>query len=663
MDLVDSVDRPYTCPDQARDLWHRICYDRWHETHRYFRLFSLKGKDQMVKLTNWKQQVSPLQKVLSFIKPGMSIFLSTGVSEPGTALRCMLNQKEFNIRDIEFIQLFSIGETIPMDGSRLDEYRLKTVFPGWISEPATIKGYVDVIPCGFKRFISMVASGDIKIDMAIVQISPPDSNGNCSFGLSLDAAGTAIKKASVVVGEITPHIPRTAGETSVHISAFDLLIESDNPPFYVQPFIPEDKYDKIAAYISELIKDGSCLQFSVGPFFDTLAPYLVKKKDLGIHSPVITDAVMDLMNCGAVSNAGKEYDAGKTVTSYAMGSQALYDWLNNNSSVVFKMADRVTAPEIIGLNPDVVAMATAHKADLTGNVLLTREKRDMVSGLNEITDIFRGAQRSRGGHTIVALPSRRQNGKSNITPSLDLQPRRFCPRELVDYVVTEYGVANLRARSLRERAQALIDIAHPDDRPDLMDAARNSKIIYSDQIYYPECAYVDPSNIADTHRFKGLEIRFRAIKPSDEEEMRKLFYRFSPRSIYYRYFVMLKSMPHSKLQEYVTIDCKNVVSVVGLVGEPGNSHIIAEARYGKVSQPEGFAEVAFVVEDAYQNRGIATFLYRMLLGLAKDQGLKGFTAEVLPENRKMLGIFEKGGYPVQAKFEDGTYSLTIPFEV
>ncbi len=616
----------------------------------------------MGRTINWKQQVSPPEKLFSLIKPGMSIFLSTGVSEPGTALRHLLNRKKFTMRDIEFIQLFSIGEAVPTDGSRSNEYRLKTVFPGWISEPAVKNGYVDVIPCGFRRFTSMVASGDIKIDMAIVQITPPDPDGNCSFGVSVDAAGAAIKKASVVVGEINPHIPRTVGDTSVHLSAFDLLLESNDPPFYIPPFGAEDKYNKIAAYISEIIQDGSCLLFSVGSFFDTLAPYLVKKKDLGIHSPVITDAVMNLMHCGAVSNSMKEHHAGKTVTSYALGSQALYDWLNNNTDVVFETAERVIAPEIIGVNRDVVAIAPARKVDLTGNVALNPAKPDMVSGLNEISDIFHGALRSRDGRTIVALPSRRQNGKSNIRTSLYAQPGQLCPRELVDYVVTEYGVANLRARSLRERAQALIDIAHPGDRPALINAARNSKIIYSDQIYYPECAYVDPSDIAVTHQFKGVDVRFRAIKPSDEEEMRKLFYRFSPRSIYYRYFGILKSMPHSKIQEYVNIDCKTVVSVVGLVGEPGSGHIIAEARYGKVPQPEGFAEIAFVVEDAYQNRGIATFLYRMLLGLAKNQGLKGFTAEVLAENRKMLGIFEKGGYPVQAKYEDGTYSLTIPFE-
>ncbi len=611
--------------------------------------------------TNWEGQTSPPKKLLSYIKPGMSIFLGTGVSEPRTLIKYLLTNTSIKLRDIEFIQLFSLGEAVPLDESRLDEYRLKTFFPGWITEPAISAGYVDVIPCSFMKLSSLMASGEIKIDMALIQISPPDADGNSSFGVSMDVVREAMKHATIVVGEINADVPRTTGNTLVNVSDFHLLVMSKEPLFHVNRSIVDDIYDKIATNVSNVIQNGSCLSFSVGPLFDALSSHLKHKKDIGIHSPVITDAVMDLIKTGVVTNVKKEFSTGKSLTSYALGSQELFKWLNNNQDVVFEKIEKVIAPEVIGQHSNFMALASARKVDLSGRIAFDPIKRDMVSGAGEISDIFRGAQRSRGGCTIVTLPSQNKKGESNIRVSLDTFPGQFCLRELMDVAVTEYGIADLRVRSLRERAQALIDIAHPDDRPNLIEAAKDKKIIYPDQIFYPECAYIDPSNIATTHRFKDLDVRFRAIKPSDEEEMRRLFYRFSRQSIYYRYFYFLGAMPHTKMQEYVNVDCEKVVSIVGLVGDPGRTQIIAEARYNKVPHPSGFAEVAFIVEDKYQNMGIATFLYKMLIHLAKEQGIKGFTADVLTENRKMLGVFEKGGIPVQARFEEGTYSLTIPF--
>jgi len=228
-------------------------------------------------------------------------------------------------------------------------------------------------------------------------------------------------------------------------------------------------------------------------------------------------------------------------------------------------------------------------------------------------------------------------------------------------VVTEYGVASLKGRTLRERAQALIEIAHPDDRPGLIEQAKAENILYPDQIYIAESAHLYPSEISTRHTFKGGTIvRFRAILPSDEEEMRRLFYRFSDKAVYYRYFSPIKTMPHAKMQQYVNVDFRETLSIVGLIGDTGEGPIIAEARF--VKHPgKPYGDVAFVVDEKYQGIGIASYLYAKLIRLAKERGLQGFTADVLTSNKSMMKVFEKGGQVVKANLSCGVYELMISF--
>jgi RimJ/RimL family protein N-acetyltransferase len=229
-----------------------------------------------------------------------------------------------------------------------------------------------------------------------------------------------------------------------------------------------------------------------------------------------------------------------------------------------------------------------------------------------------------------------------------------------DIVVTEQGVARLRGLSLRERAQALIDIAHPQDRAALVEAAKVAAILYSDQIFLSECALDHSAAITADATFKaGLRVRFRPIRPSDEEGMRRLFYRFSKEAVYYRYFAPVAAMPHEKMQAYVNTDCTATLSIVGLVETVDGQTIVAEARY--VAEPDRpWAEVAFIVDEALQGRGIGTFVYRLLADAARQRGIKGFTASVLATNKAMLSVFEKGGLAFNARLNGGIYDLTIP---
>jgi acyl-CoA hydrolase/GNAT superfamily N-acetyltransferase len=612
-------------------------------------------------LSNWKDKVVVSEKIISKIKPGMKIFLGTGAAEPRTLIKYIKASKKPNLRDLEFIQLLSLGDALPTDEQYAHKYRLKTFFSGWLASEAIEEGRIDFIPSYFSKIPLLVSSGVIDIDMAFVQITPPDKNGFCSLGVSVDMARRAMERASLVVGEINKDIPYTMGDTFLHVSDFDYLVNSIEPPLYFPRWPAVDVHEKLAANIASVIDDGSCISFSIGPLFEALLKYLVHKRNLGVHSLIMTDALMDLIKSGAVTNKNKRIFRNKSVTSYAQGTPELYRWLDRNPLIEFQGIDVVTNPGIIGENDKFIKILPARKVDLSGGIALQFGKGNVTLEPSEVQEIYSGVELSKDGRSIFALPSRNLKGEPNIVLSTKDLPGQFTNMESLDLIVTEYGLASLRGRTMRERALALIDIAHPDDRSDLVQMAKKSNILYPDQIYLAESGYLYPDDVASIQTFgSNIVVRFRAIKPSDEDDMRRLFYRFSDKSIYYRYFSPIKMMPHMKMQEYVNVDYKRIMSIVGLIEESGAERVIAEGRYTHFKD-NSYADVAFVVDEKLQGMGIGTYFFEKLIRIARKRGIEGFKADIMSDNKPMLKIFEKANFPVHAFVERGVYGLTMPF--
>jgi acyl-CoA hydrolase/GNAT superfamily N-acetyltransferase len=609
----------------------------------------------------WQDKVVTPERALKKIEPGMSIFIGTALAEPRTLVKHLLSSDALNLVDLEVIQLISLGDAIAMEKRYPKKYRLKTFSAGWVASEAVMAGRVDLIPCSLSQIPPLIESGGIQIDVAFVTITPPDEMGYSSLGVAVDAAKQAMEQASVVVGEIHSDLPRTLGDTFVHMDDFDFLVKTTEPLLTFDRW-PQDKIiDKVAANVATLIDDRSCLAFTTGHLYEVLAKHLRHKKDLGVHSSFFTDPVMDLVKSGAVTNRYKNTYRGKCLVSYAVGTAELMKWLDNNPLVEFQGIDVVGSPMAFASNDRFVLVVPSRKVDLSGSVALHFGKSNVVYGMGDAQEIFTGAKLSRGGRTICALPSRNLKGESNIRLSIDEFPNQLSVREWLDMVVTEYGIAYLKGRSVRERSLSLIDIAHPDDRAELVGQAKEANILYADQIYLSEAGHLYPEEVARSHIFKdNLTVRFRAIKPADEDQMRRLFYRFSDEAVYYRYFSPIKTMPHAAMQEYVNINYQNVMSVVGLVGPVGEGRIIAEARYVR-NENDSFADTAFIVDEKYHRRGIASFLYELLIKIAIQRGITGFNADVVGTNKAMLSVFEKAPYPIKASLESGIYHLTIPF--
>lgn len=596
------------------------------------------------------------------IEPGMNIFIGTGTAEPRTMVKHLMASKAYNLQDLTLIQLVSLGDAISLEALQSHKYRLKTFFSGWVASDAIGAGHVDLIPSRFSTIPQLFQSGQIPIDAAFIQITPPNEEGYCSLGVGVDVARRAMDQANLVVGEINDQVPFTYGDTFVPVDRFDVLVEATDPPIYFPRWPLAEVFDLVAANVASVIEDGSCLAYSIGPLFEALPKHLSRKRDLGIHTPFFTDALMELVQSGAVSNRRKGIFRGRSLTGFALGSPELMRWLDHNPLVEFQSVDRVFNPMDIGRNHQFVVVIPARRVDLSGRAAMTFGKGGVTAGPGQLADFFNGAEISPGGYSIIALPSRNRAGEPNVRLSVEDLPNLLNQPESMDIVATEYGTAHLRGRTMRERAQALIEIAHPEDRPALVKAAKEARILYPDQIFLADSAQFYPQEVAARHTFKnGATVRFRAIKPSDEEQMRRLFYRFSDEAIYYRYFAPIKTMPHAAMQDYVNVDYRDALSIVGLVGEPGQENIIAEGRYVK-HERRPYADTAFVVDEAYQGIGIATFLYRLLAHHALQRGLAGLTADVLASNKSMLKVYEKGDYPMQAKLRGGVYALTINFE-
>lgn len=610
---------------------------------------------------DWEKKLVDPDIVMKKIRPGMSIFLGTGISEPRTLVEYLMNSDDANLVDLELIQLVNFSDTISLKTLDSQKYRLKTFSSGNMVNEAINRGRVDLIPTRFSRIHRLFDAGRIPIDTAFIQITPPDDTGKASLGVSLDVARSAMRQASFVVGEINPNIPRTFGDTIVNSSEFDLLVHSTHDPVYFKRWKTSPPFDQIARQIASLIQDKSCVAFSIGPLFESLSRQLVGKHHLGVHSPVFTDALMDLIKSGAVTNLYKSVFQGKSIASYAFGSPELMTWLNRNHFLEFQGIQTVFDPVNIGKNPRFIAVVPARKVDLSGRIVLHHGKGNVISGPMELMDSLSGAQISKGGRIIFGLPSRNLHNQPNIRLSIERYPNQLGFEQSIDMVVTEYGTAMMSGLSLRERALAMIEIAHPDDRSDLFHQAVQKHLLYPDQIFLTESSRLYPREINDHQTFKhGITVRFRPIKPSDEEQMRKLFYRFSDAAIYNRYFHCVATMPHSKMQEYVNINWENAFSLVGLVGEPGQGKLIAEARY--LREPSGKnAEVAIVVDETYNSLGIATHMVNLLLKFGKKRGVNAFTAEVLFSNRAIMKVFKKAVPNLTTTLTDGVYSVVMPF--
>lgn len=605
---------------------------------------------------DYRSMVISTGQVLEKLKPGQKIFLSSGVAAPGKVLTALARSEAKNIRDLEIIQLITLRKYLSHQSS--EQYRLKTFNVGESISKEIAEGRVDFIPANLMELPYIFLSGAVAVDVAIIQTSMPDDKGFMSLGVAVDVANVVIKQAALVIAEINPNMPVTLGETTIHISSIDYVVESDLP-LIERVHKPYDAItDRIGWNISNLIEDGATVALHVGRVFNAVADHLKQKRNLGIVTHVVSDWAMDLIESGAISLDRSRFNGGLVTASYCYGSKALYEFIDRNPVFEFYPIARLNNPFVVRRIKSLIGIMNVKKIDISGESVIFHSGDNLLTGYESKLNLAVGATISKRGKAIVALNSVDTQGQSNIVIKHDYgTDNPHSTLGVVKYIVTEYGVANLFGKSIRERALAMIDIAHPDHRESLLEQAKALNYVYADQIYVARHAANYPALLETRKSLKGgLEIKIRPIKPSDEDMMRRLFYNFSDESKYFRYFVSKPLMPHKEMQKYVNIDYQDILSVVAIVEKGRNERIIGEARYA-YDKRTGAYEIAFIVDEEFQKRGVATFLFNYLVKIARDRGIACFIAYVLMRNEAMLKVFEKSSMTIHRSCDDDALVL------
>jgi acyl-CoA hydrolase/GNAT superfamily N-acetyltransferase len=609
---------------------------------------------------HWRERyhdkVLTATEALKAIKWGCCVFIGSGAAVPQLLVQELCKMSD-QLADIRLIHILTHGLTPYTDSEHGERLRHDALFIGAEVRDAVSQGLADYTPVFLSEVPSLFRSGSIHLDVALIQVTPPDEEGACSYGVSVDVVKAAAENADHVIAEVNPRMPRTLGDSFIHVDQIDTLVERDAPLPELHYPLPDDVSMRIAKNVAALVQDGATLQVGVGKIARSLPPFLRGKADIGVHTEVVSDWVVDLMEMGVVTNSRKTLSPGKVVTSFCLGSKRLYDYVDNNPAFEFHPCDYTNNPSIISQNERMTAINSALEIDLTGQVCSDSLGQVFYSGLGGQVDFIRGAAASEGGRPIIALPSTAAGGViSRIGPSLSRGAGVMITRGDVYYVVTEYGVAYLHGKNIRERALALISIAHPKFRAHLLEEAKANLYIYEDQLS-PVGIY--PSDLETSLTFKGRSVLFRPIKATDESMMQDFFYSLSDRTVYQRYFTLLRAMPHQAVQAMTTIDYEQDMAIVGLVQEAGRQRIIAVGIYNLLRDSSEAAEMAFTVHDKWQNLGIGTYLLQFLARVATERGIGAFTAEILENNGPMLRILSRAPYPVEYSYDGGVYTVTM----
>lgn len=621
---------------------------------------------------DWQEKYSDMittsAGALARLRPGQRVFVATGCAEP-LALVSAMTDRAGQLADVEIIQLITKGNAPYADKRLADCFTINSFFIGSNVRDMIQEGLGNYTPILMSDVPRLLHSGRLPLDVALIQVTPPDSRGKVSLGISVDIVRSAAENASLVIAQVNPHMPWTHGDSLLDIYDLDLLVPVDAPLIERLSHPPHEISKKIGREVAALIPDGATIEFGlgrvpgVGRIPQAVMDFLHDKKDLGIHTEMISDSIIKLLESGAVTGARKTIDRGRITTSFCMGTKKLYDYVNDNPLFRFRPTEYVNDSNVIGKQKRMVSINMALEIDLTGQVCSDSVAGRFYSGIGGQVDFNRGAARSDGGRAVITMPSVNRDGsRSRIVTTLEPGSGVVISRGTVHYVVTEYGTAFLHGKSIQERVMALISIAHPDFREQLFQEAVEVRYLR------PELAglgnrFMVPGEESMRTSFlldDGTQVSFRSILPTDEPHMRDLLYNLSQETIYYRFMSRQQRFTHRQILDFVYIDHRRDVAIVGTVPEAHGEEIIAVGRY-YLNSRNNKAEVAFVVRDGWQNKGIGSFMFRHLIAIAKRNGIAGFTAEVLRDNYRMQAIFNHSGYQVQSRLEDEVYSFVIDF--
>ena len=608
------------------------------------------------------QKLTSAKQALKHILPGQRVFIGSSCGEPQHLVN-ELSEACARFTDLEIVRLLCIESgplTLIANRSHSQQFNIRSFYLGSATSQKIHRNKRFITPINLSQIPHLFKSRMMPLNAALIQASPPDDFGWMSLGVSVDITLAACEAADIVICQTNPNMPRVLGNSFIHVNDVDYIVEHEETLLTIQPLPESETANTIARHISHLIDDGSTLQTSLGVTNEATMLCLSEKNDIGVHSQYLSDGLMKLFAMGVITNKKKGFNDGKLVAGSAVGSNLLYEFIDDNPSIEFHPSDYINNPAIIARHNAMVTLNTAMAIDLTGQVAADALPFNNYTGINGLLDFTRGAAMSKGGKSILIMTATSDNGKkSRIIPALSDIPV-VVPRGDVQYVATEYGVVNLFGKTLQERAMALISIAHPDFRDELFSKAKELDLIDIGRKFKQAIKGVYPLKYEKTVTIKGIPIRFRPAKPIDERCIQEHYYTMNRGDIVSRFFHEKKSFVRDQIDTTFEIDYINDLTIVATIGELGFEKIIAVGEYFRNSIIN-MAEIAFSVSAEYQDMGIAQILQQILAKAAMDNGIKGLVAYTSPENKGMKKLFQKLPYKVKSEKDEDMIILSCLF--
>lgn len=600
------------------------------------------------------------KEAISKICRGNTVYVASGAAEPILLTDTMADMAPL-FSDIEIIHLAAMREDSPLADPGLAGNFRHTVFhhgSGAVNQDGCENA--DFNPMNIDELPGAMARGIVRVDVALIHVSPPDALGLCSLGVSVDVGRAAVKFAPLVIAQVNGNMPETMGDTLIPVDRIDFLVEGEAQLLESSPIELDPISLTIGRHVASLVSDGTTLHFDRGPITAAAMRYLDVHRDLGIHTDILTDDILRLIMSGAITNRKKHIHKGKTIASMAIGSAQLYQSLARSPHVELYPIDYVNDPFVMAQNDKMVCIHSVGHIDLTGRAGADEDSGAQWRGLPS-TNFMEGAARSKNGFNVLALRSTSPDGlQSNIIPVSTGRGATF-PQARVEYVVTEYGLVNLFGLSIRERAISLISVAHPKFRGRLLEEAKRFSYVGEDKIIPPEAGGVYPSQYEFTHTLQdGTEVFFRPVRPGDARRLQRLFYSLDAEAVRLRYHGSKKNLSYNEAHRLATVDYSRDMAIVGLVGPRANPMVCGEGRY-TFDPSNRMGEFDIVVHKDYRGKGIALILANYLNRIAYASGLAGMYAVVIQQNSATKSLLDKGWPTATKTFDSGTTIFTVKF--
>ena len=601
---------------------------------------------------------------IRLIKSGQRVFIGSACGEPQELVRVLVeNSRQFS--GLEIVRMLS-RESAPMteiaNQSSDSGFSVRHIYLGATGSQDFFRENLRfVTPLNISEVPGLFKSRKLPINVALIQVSPPDDFGWLSLGISVDVTLAAAKSADLVIAQVNPSMPRIMGQSFVHVNDVDAIVEHEEDLITVEHTEPSEIYVKIGRHISRLISDGSTLQVGLDAASQATVQALLQKNDLGFHSQYLTNDILKLYAIGVINNRKKGLNEGKLVASAALGDKELYEFLHDNPAIEFHPSEYVNNPHIIASHNRMVSMNVAKTIDLTGQVAAEASAQTHFAGVSGIMDFVQGARRAQGGKSILMLPSTSPDRKmSNIVPFLD-NDVVVVPRGGVQYVATEYGVVIQFGKNLQERVIAMISLAHPDFRDELFQAARDRGLVSRGRSMGEAVKAVYPVNLEDIVEVGGQSVTIRPAKPVDVRRIREHYYSLEKEDVMQRFFHAKSSFTTSDVEAISHIDYIKDLTLIGVVGESGFDRVVAVGEYLLLLETN-MAEVAFTVARDFQGKGLGKIFLRKLAAAAREHGISGLVAYTSPSNRYMIDLFKTLPYRIRTSIEDQVLQLSCRFD-